>query len=323
MARLFALLALAFASGACVSYTPPRDVHDVLERALRAAQERRDAGFDAEAAVLVHAIENVDPEFPGLDTLRDGLDEAVRGAMDRDWLGSNRRLRPPLTRPIWQRALLYAPDRVLDLLDVVNVSVQLGTGAFLDYHATHAFNVTLGLRSSGGIGLHEQRSLGLKSQAEGGINVLPWGAYSFVGGLVGTSGVVAAADTVAGVHRPQAALYQEFKDYWELGVRGMFGFLGADLDVHPIQLADFLAGFAGIDFLNDDFARTRGLEQTRGEAALVRDLWAVRRDRRSLDAYLEARRSGALDGPARRLERAPARPAPTQPDDLPAAPEAP
>jgi hypothetical protein len=323
MARLFALLALAFVSGACVSHTPPRDIHDVLERTLRAAQERRAAGFDAEAAVLVLAIEDVDPDFPGLDSLRDGLDSGVRSAMDRDWLGSNRRLRPKVDRPIWQRALLYVPDRVFDLLDVVNVSVQLGTGAFLDYHATHAVNVTLGLRSSGGIGLHEQRSLGLKSEAEGGISLLPWGAYSFVGGLVGTSGVVGVADTVAGVHRPQAALYQEFKDYWEIGIRGMFGFLGADLDVHPVQVADFLAGFAGIDFLNDDFARTRGLEQSHGEALLVRDLWAVRRSRRTLDAYLEARRSGALDGRGRALERVPERPAPTPAGDLPAAPEAP
>ncbi len=323
MARLFALVALALASGACVSAAPPRDVHEVLQRTLRAAQERRAAGFDAEAAVLLLAIEDVDPNFPGLDSLHEGLDPGVRGAMDRDWLGSNRRLRPPLDRPVWQRALLYVPDRLLDLLDVVNVSVQLGTGAFLDYHATHAINVTLGLRSSGGVGLHEQRSLGLKSEAEGGISLLPWGAYSFVGGLVGTSGVVTAADTVAGVHWPQAALYQDFKDYWEIGVRGMFGFLGADVDVHPIQVADFLAGFAGIDFLNDDFARTRGLEQTHVEALLVRDLCAVRSSRRTLDEYLEARRSGALDSPAQAVERVPERPERAPRGDLPAAPEAP
>jgi hypothetical protein len=295
----------------------------VLERTLRAAQERRAAGFDAEAAVLVLAIEDVDPDFPGLDSLRQGLDSGVRKAMDRDWLGSNRRLRPKVNRPISQRALLYVPDRLLDLLDVVNVSVQFGTGAFVDYHATHAINVTLGLRSSGGVGLHEQRSLGLKSEAEGGINLLPWGAYSFVGGLVGTSGVIGVADSVAGVHRPQAPLYQEFKDYWEIGVRGMFGFLGADVDVHPVQIADFLAGFAFVDFLNDDFALTRGLEQTRGEALLVRDLWALRSSPRTIEAYREARRSGAFDSPARAVERIPERPGQTPSGDVPAAPEAP
>jgi hypothetical protein len=321
MARLFALVALAFLSAACVSYTPPEDVYATLERTLRAANRRHAAGYHAEAAVLVRAVEGVDPNFPGLDVLREGLDRKVRDAMNRDWLGSNRRLRAPVDRPIWQRVALYVPDRVLDALDVVNVSVQLGTGAFMDYHATHAMNVTLGLRSSGGVGLHEYRSLGMKSQAEGGVNVLPFGTYSYAAGLLGTSGVVGVADTVAGLHQPQGALYQEFRDYWEIGARGMFGFIGADVDVHPIQIADLLAGFACIDFLNDDFAHTRGLEQSQAEELLVQELWAVRRSRRTVDAYLEARHSGALDVPALSVERVPERPAREPSGELPAAPE--
>jgi len=323
MARTFWLVALLLVSGACVSYSPPEDVHELLQRTPRAAEQRQGAGFDAEAAVLALAVEGVDPNFPGLDPLRDGLDRRVRSSMKRDWLGSSRRLRPPVDRPVWQRAMLYVPDRLLDLVDVVNVSFQFGTGVLVDVHATHAINATLGLRSSGGIGLHEYRSVGLKSQAEGGMNVLPFGAYSHAVGLLGTSGVVAVADSVAGVHSPHGALYQEFKDYWEIGARGMFGLLGAEVEVHPIQLADFFAGFACIDFLNDDFARTRGLEQSDAEAFLVRDLSAVRRSRRTLDAYLEARRSGALDASAPAGARASERPGRAPGGEAPAAPEAP
>ncbi len=322
MARLAVLVAAALACGACASYAPPEDVYETLERTLRAAKSRQAAGYHAEAAVLVLAMEGVDPDFPGVDSVRGGLEGGVRGAMDRDWLGSNRRLRAPVDRPIWQHVALYVPDRLLDVADVVSVSAQLGWGALLDVHATHAINVTLGLRSSGGVGLHEQRSLGLKSQAEGGVSLFPFGVYSYAGGLLGTSGVVAAADTVAGLHRPQGALYQEFRDYWEIGARGMFGFLGADVAVHPIQLADFLAGFAGIDFLNDDFARTRGLEQTHTEELLVRDLAAVRRSRRTIDAYLEARHSGALSS-APEVERVPERPQRATPREVPAAPAEP
>jgi hypothetical protein len=323
MARLAALLLAALACGACASYEPPEDVHDTLQRAMHAAQSRQAAGYHAEAAVLALAIEDVDPDFPGLDPLRDGLDRSIRGAMSREWLGSNRRLRPQVSRPVWQQVLLYVPDRVLDLLDVASVSVQLGTGVLLDVHATHAINATAGLRSSGGIGLHELRSLGMKSQAEGGISLLPFGAYSYAGGLVGTSGVVAAADSVAGLHQPQGALYQELRDYWEIGARVFAGIAGADVAVHPVQIVDFVAGFATIDLLNDDFARTRGLDQSQTEERLVRSLWAVRRSRRTIDEYLAAKRSGALGtsaygshpprgaGP---LERA-------TPREIPAAPE--
>jgi hypothetical protein len=322
MARLAALVAAALACGGCASFTPPEDVHEALGRTLRAAQARQAAGYHAEAAVLVLAIEGVDRDLPGLDAVRGALDQSVREAMNRDWLGSNRRLRPHVDRPTWQRVALYVPDRLLDLVDVVSVSGQLGWGVLFDVHATHAVNATLGLRSSGGLGLHELRSLGLKSQAEGGISVFPLGLYSYAGGLVGTSGVIAVGDSVAGMHRPQVALYQELRDYWEIGARGFAGLVGADVAVHPVQLADFFAGLVGIDFLNDDFARTRGLEQSHVEEHLVRNLWAVRRSRRTLDAYLEARRSGALGAALPyAVERVPARPERESGGEVPAAPE--
>jgi hypothetical protein len=70
--------------------------------------------------------------------------------------------------------------------------------------------------------------------------------------------------------------------------------VGFEADLHPIQLVDFLTGFVGIDLLHDDFAHTRGLSLGPADPTLLAEIWQLRRSRGSLDAYLDARRSGVL-----------------------------
>ena len=130
----------------------------------------------------------------------------------------NRKLRPSVRRPLWARLLLFLPDRVLDLLDVVTFDVHFGLGAFADVHATRAIQASAGARTTGGLGLHDHRSLGMKSQAEAGVSAILLGAQSYSGGLVGTSGALGAAGSSVGLHEPTDPLYQSFRDYWGVGV---------------------------------------------------------------------------------------------------------
>jgi hypothetical protein len=295
-------LCLALLSG-CASPRPDQ-VEDLLLRAYRAAETHHEFELDPEAAVLLDAVSFVDPEFRGLNELREDLDPNAWAGVERSALGMNHKIRPRVRRTPARRALLWLPDRFLDLVDVVTVSVHMGTGAFADAHLTRALQASAGFRTTGGLGLHEHRSLGMKSQAETGVTLVAIGAQTYAAGLVGTSGTFGTADSSSGMHTPMSPMYQDLRDYWALGGSVTLGFFGAELDLHPLQLADFFAGFAGFDFLNDDFARTRGLRLDRVEARLLTELRRLESDRRALADYLEAKRLGRLTT---------GRPAPTAP----------
>ena len=128
--------------------------------------------------------------------------------MQQSPLGMNRKLRAQADRPIWARALLWLPDRALDLMDVVTFEAHTGVGLFADAHATRAMQLLGGARSIDGFGLHDHRSLGIRSQAEAGLAALMAGAQSYASGIVGTSGAYGAADGFAGLHEPGDPLYQ-------------------------------------------------------------------------------------------------------------------
>jgi len=280
----------------CAVHQTPEQVNRMLSSALDIAQKYHDRDMDAEASVVTSAIAAIDQDLPGLRELDQSIDPEVRGHMNPGWLGMNRKQRPPIQRSLGTRALLWLPDRLLDLTDLVSFSMLGGSGLFLDYHATRAFQFAGGARSGGGIGWHDHRSLGIKSQAEGGVTVIAAGTHSFVGALIGTSGIRGAVGNIDGLHRPSDPLYREFRDYWAIGGGGTVGFLGAEIDFHPMQLADFFAGFVGVDFLNDDFATTRSLQLNHEEEVLLQTVWRVRGSARAVNRYLEAKKAGVLPG---------------------------
>jgi hypothetical protein len=291
--RLIAVLC-CLAVGACASQRRPDQVEDLLSQAYRSAEAHHEFDLDPEAAVLLDAITAVDEGYPGLRELDEDLDPAAREGMNLGLLGMNRKLRPQLERTQWTRALLWLPDRLLDLLDVATVGIHLGPGAFADAHLTRALQVSAGFRTTGGVGLHDHRSLGLKSQAEAGLTLVAAGAQTYGGAVMGTTGTHGVADSSRGLHRPTALLYRRLRDYWAIGASATAAFIGVEVDLHPVQLADFFAGIVGIDFLNDDLAHTRSLKLDSVESELLTEIWKVRRSKRTLAAYLESRRSRAL-----------------------------
>ena len=53
----------------------------------------------------------------------------------------NKRLRPQVERSFAKQALLYLPDRILDLLDVFTVGAHLGLGFYGDHHVTRGLQL--------------------------------------------------------------------------------------------------------------------------------------------------------------------------------------
>lgn len=270
-ARPCALAALLAVAAACATPVPRHEVERIAGATLDAAEGHLRDGNPAEAGVLTEAVLRADPESPRALALLARI-EAAGPALRDPLLGANRPLRAPVRRAPALRALLYLPDRLLDLTDVASLDLHLGFGLYADVHATRAVQAALGARGVTGIGWHERRSLGLREQQDAGLVAGPFGALTTSGRLSGTSGIQAWSETLAGLEQPRDVLYQEVRDYWGAGAALTLLILGVDVEIHPLQIADFAAGWLTVDFLGDDFAETRALALTRHERELLRDL---------------------------------------------------
>ncbi len=299
MSKSIAAALIALLTAACASVPSQEETHAMLKGALSAAKARVVQGDLAEAAILLHSIEKVASEYPGVKELAEEVGPQIADIENRSWLGINRRLRVPTDSSFLYRLILYAPDRVLDLLDLITFDVHVGLGAYANLHATRAAQLGAGLRTKIGAGLHDQRSIGLATEAELGVAALALGTQSFSGSSVGLPGGLAVgADSMAGMHWPSDDLYQTYRDYWAVGASVTAGLVGLEFDFHPMQIYDFIGGFLLVDFAHDDLATTRRLRFNAVESQLIRSLNEVEQGRawggENLD---EAAQTGAGEEP--------------------------
>jgi len=124
--------------------------------------------------------------------------------------------------------LLYLPNRVLDLFDVLRFGVNVGPGVAAQAKATDAASATFVSRTSAGAGLQGLRHLPVMFGVEAAAGVGP-----ITGG--GTAGV---------------GWYQSPTDV-RLELHPLLA--GAHAAVDPVEIADFLLGFLTLDLRDDDF----------------------------------------------------------------------
>ncbi|MBI4879928.1 MAG: hypothetical protein HY812_09775 [Planctomycetes bacterium] len=271
----------------CAAYCPPREVAATLNQAVHAAQIQIERENPLAAAQLVEAVLRIDPEHASARQVKESISSPqVEFLFEQSPIGSNRARRVPIERSLGARIGLYLPDRLLDLLDVLSFDVHLGLGVLVNVHVTRAVQVGAGGRATGGFGWHDHRSLGVLAQTESEFVLPGVGAQAYLGALAGTSGLLATGDALAGVHAPSAELYQEYRDYWAVGVSVTAVVVGLDLDIHPLEIADFAAGLCTFDFLYDDLAATTGLGLSHTERALLWQLSDIGRSQRTMEAYL-------------------------------------
>ena len=274
--RLLAALGVGLLCAACGQARGPLDPRPLMHAAVAEAADLQEQGRPEEASLLLGAVRRVDPGHAGAAALRAELGPGFREITPHPLLGSSQGLRPGADRPLQVRALLYLPDRLLDLLDVLSLEKNLGEGVLIDVHATRGLQVALGTRHTIGYGLHSPRSVGVISQDETGVGLGPWGALDYRCSLVGTTGLFGDEWQVRGLHRPSDPLYQTLRDYWSIGTSLQLGLLGLGVELHPLQVADFVVGWLGVDFLHDDHAHTRRAELTPWQRELLAELAGAR-----------------------------------------------
>ena len=160
MVRFLSVALVVTLAFGCSTPQSPHDVNAHLRSAIAAAQQHIRQNEAVEANLLLSVVESINGEFPGLTDLRGKLSPDSLRLLHKPLLGSNKALRIRVERPLSQRVMLYVPDRLLDLIDVVTFDVHVGSGLYANAHVTRAGQAGLGVRATAGLGAHSQRSIG-------------------------------------------------------------------------------------------------------------------------------------------------------------------
>lgn len=131
------------------------------------------------------------------------------------------------------KLLLYIPNRVLDLLDMVRIRLRVGPGLALDLRATEAADLFVGTYGSVYAGLPGPRMRRMP--------VLPVGLESRTGVEVS----VADVSTGLGVGPDYSPT--------EIGAGVQLLIVGADVGFDPMEIVDFIGGFFLWDPRRDDW----------------------------------------------------------------------
>ena len=126
--------------------------------------------------------------------------------------------------------LLYLPNRIFDLLDIVRARLRVGPGFGLTLRATELADLKLGAWASVYVGLHGPR----------GEPSIPW--------PVGFDMYSGAGVSVLEVEADEAHYGRG-----EIGVGLHFLIVGVDVGVDVLEIADFVTGLVTIDLVGDDY----------------------------------------------------------------------
>lgn len=124
--------------------------------------------------------------------------------------------------------LMYVPNRVLDLFDMVRVGVNVGPGIGGQAKATDPIQATFIQRMSVGVGLESLRHLPVYASAESAVGLGPLGGDANLG----------------------LGWYQSPTDI-RLEAHALV--VGAHVAIDPVEIADFLLGFFTVDLRKDDY----------------------------------------------------------------------
>ncbi len=123
--------------------------------------------------------------------------------------------------------LLYLPNRVLDLLDVVRFGVNVGPGLGVDVQATDALRAAIISYVSVGIGYQTLRHLPIQVGPEASFGVGPLGARG-------------------------GAILPWHRSGWDVRIELYLLLIGAHVAIEPMEVVDFVTGIIGIDVAGDD-----------------------------------------------------------------------
>lgn len=280
------VIALLFSS--CAGTVNYRALNSQVRAVVREANDVIEEGKIEEGIKMLQVVKQIHPNDPAIKKAEKQVPKEQLAALKVDpMLGFNKaQLRAKIIPTTARKVLLYIPDRIKDFIDMVtldvNVGPQLGAGLWL----TRAVQAQAYVGSSLGLGYHQKTLLGFRGENNAELVLGPVGGSAVVGGSLGLGGMSSTLSAIV-KHTPSQKIYQEYRDYWALGAKFGFFVIGFEVEYHPLEIFDFLAGFLLIDPLNDDLATTRRLKFNREQRIMMKSLATMTRKagKKGLEEY--------------------------------------
>lgn len=218
-----------------------------------------------QAAILARAVLDAEPDhYRALEIKKVVLREDARLDIlfNKATLGSNYtdRIASDGGSSIVWGILLYLPNRVFDVLDLLNVEVGVSAGAGININMTEYG--ALGAQVSAGevlIGL-DRRHLSTRASIREAIEIFPFELGTMGEVHASTGGARAIAYAKAGIKSPLDDVYQKSRDFWGVGAEVQLAPIALKVGIHPVEIADLLAGFFFIDILRDDLGTSQSID---------------------------------------------------------------
>lgn len=247
---------------ACQSTPDYAVVHSNAQSAYHHAETHVKKENYEEAVKMLNPVMELHPNDPSIRELEQEIpEEKFKDLTESSMLGYNQTKAIPARKGILAQILLYLPDRILDLLDIVSMSVNVGPQIGAGFWTTRAIQAVAFTGSTVGLGWYQKRQLGLKTNAAADLAIGPVGASALSANRVGTGLVDSTSEGIL-LHTPGHDLYQTFRDYWGIGAEVGLALFGFRMEFHPVELGDFFVGLFTFDFLRDDFASSRSPQFT-------------------------------------------------------------
>jgi hypothetical protein len=263
-------LALILIQGCARNRVVDQSAYQTLSEAAHARAEAGEWRETYAITLLLEETRRDDKEMAALQDASLRMDPSVRALKHRRWLGGNHPLRTETTpTPVLTAILLYPVNVIADLADLVTLEVGYGIGLGAKAKVTELG--ALGLQASQGetmLGWAGGRP-SLRSGSDSFVDIL---GLNFRAGSYPADrafGNVLIPYATDGIKQPNEPPYQRSTDYYGIGGRVQAAIVGVNVEFHPVQLIDAVAGLLFIDPLNDGLVVTEPvrLNQQEREAA--------------------------------------------------------
>jgi hypothetical protein len=260
-----ALLVLTFIVSGCGALNKDAFDKDIYEESFNTLQESAvqymDKGDHEETVYITRALLNAEPDNRQVKMLQDQALAAEPSSsilMKKSILGSNLTNRVVNEGfPWWGRVLLYIPNRVFDLLDLVTLEVGYCFGIGAKVQVTDFTSIGAQLSTGSGVAGLNRRHLSVRAGQEEYFHFLPFGAILLAEVRASSGSNYSLAMYDAGIKFPSDLIYQNARDFWAIGAEAQALLLAANVKLHPIEFFDLLCGFVFYDPLKDDLGSTR------------------------------------------------------------------
>lgn len=159
---------------------------------------------------------------------------------------------PSTGRVIADKILMYLPNRLADLADIISIDLEAGTAFKAGVNLTHAVGFGLEYGDTGKISWDYNRKYGTSINSASHA----WFLAASRGTLMQDCiyGNLNEYDySFSGFRSPcDPAFVKKYQDYWALEVTGVL-LAGGRVAFHPMELADFICGLFCIDISKDDY----------------------------------------------------------------------